>query len=70
MVIPDFSETLIGDKSFDFVVEADMKEPALVMCITLFWLGFFMYVKWLGRSKITPLSKIFKKDAIKLKFTP
>ena len=38
--------------------------------LTLFWLGFFMYVKWLGRGKITPLSKIFKKDAIKLKFTP
>ena len=22
--------------------------------LTLFWLGFFMYVKWLGRGKITP----------------
>jgi len=29
-----------------------------------------MYVKWLGRGKITPLSKISKKDATKLKFTP
>ena len=30
-----------------------------------------MYVKWLGGGKITPpLSKIFKKDAMKLNFTP
>ena len=39
------------------------------VCLTLFWLGFFMNVKWLG-GRITPLSKIFKKDATRLKFTP
>ena len=38
--------------------------------LTLSWLGFFMYVKWLGGGKITSLSKIFKKYAMKLKFTP
>ena len=37
--------------------------------LILFWLGLFMYVKWLGGG-IHPLSKIFKKEAMKLKFTP
>ena len=38
--------------------------------LTLFWLGFFMYVKWLGGGKFTPCLKSSKKDATKLKFTP
>ena len=32
--------------------------------------GLFMYVKWLEGGKINPLSKIFKEDAMELKFTP
>ena len=39
--------------------------------LTLFWLGFFMYVKWLGGGKITfPCPKSSKKDTMNLKFTP
>ena len=37
-----------------------------IKALTLFWLGFFMYIKWLGGLHL--LSKIFKKDDTKLRF--
>ena len=43
---------------------------SLTESLTLFWLGFFMYVKCSVGDKITPLSKILRKDDMKLKFTP
>ena len=35
--------------------------------LTLFGMGFFMYIKGIGGGKITPQSKTFKNDAKKLK---
>ena len=37
--------------------------------LTLFGMGFFMYVKCMEGDKITPQSKTFKNDAKKLKLT-
>ena len=48
-----------------FLIQAGLQSQSYPL--TLFGMGFFMYVKGMGGGKITPQSKTFKNDAKKLK---